>query len=104
MEYRVIDYLHITPTGRENWKNTDPKGSVTTDGTRIGKGHKPPTQKDIEDSPYVNLGFRDDEGEWHYRWVDGPFDEEFWLDDAIGEIVAEYGIVLGEESGDESGE
>jgi hypothetical protein len=95
--YRVVDYLHITPGGNKVWKNTDPKGQPTTDGTRMGQGNKEPNQQDIEDSPHVNLGFQDADGNWHYYWVDGPFDSEFWLDDAIIEIVAEYLIVMGEE-------
>lgn len=94
--YRVVDYRHTNPNGSTSWKNTDPEGFVTTDGSREGEGDPEPTTQDIEDSPYVNVGFQDADGEWHYYWIDGPFDEEFWIDDAIEQIVDEYGIVLGE--------
>lgn len=103
-DYRVVDYLHITPGGNEVWKNTDPKGSTSTTGTHSGQGNKPPTQKDLEVSPYISIGFKDELGEWHYYWVDGPFDSNFWVDDAIIEIVSEYGIVMGEEYAEAVGE
>lgn len=96
IDYRVVDYLHINDDDSQEWRNTDPKGSVTTDGSRLGQGDPEPTTQDIEDSPYVNIGFQDEDGNWHYYWINGPFDELFWIDDAIEQIVDEYGIVLGE--------
>lgn len=95
-DYRVVDYRHTNEDGSTEWRNTDPRGTVTTDGSREGQGDDPPTTQDIEESPYVNVGFKDSDGEWHYYWIDGPLDEEFWIDDAIEQIVDEYGIVLGE--------
>lgn len=95
-DYRVVDYRHTNEDGSTEWRNTDPKGEVTTDGSREGEGDPPPIEQDIVESPFVNVGFQDKDGEWHYYWIDGPFDEEFWLDDAIEQIVHEYGIVLGE--------
>lgn len=79
MDFRVVDYL-----GSDGeWKNTD-------------KGAREPLEQEIEDSPYVNIGFKDADGNWHYRWIDGPFDEDFWLEDAIHEIASEYGFVVGQ--------
>lgn len=99
IDYRVIDYAHLNPkTDELEWRNTDPKGAPTTDGARMGQGDDDPTTEDIENSPYINVGFKDADGDWHYYWISGPFDEEFWVDEAIVEIVDEYSIVLGEES------
>lgn len=95
-DYRVVDYLHITGDGREEWRNTDPPGQITTDGSRTGQGDPEPTTEDIENSPWVNVGFQDTDGDLHYYWLQGPFDEEWWLDDAIEQVVDQYGIVLGE--------
>lgn len=89
--YRVVDYQDVGGT----WRNTDPEGRVTTDGSRMGQGDPEPTTADIEASDWVNIGFQDDDGEWHYYWIFGPFDEDFWLDDAIEQIVHEYGIAYG---------
>lgn len=78
MEYRVVDYL-----GHDGvWKNTD-------------QGDPEPLDSEIEGSPEVNLGFVDQDGNWHYRWVDGPFDEDFWLDDAAEQVADRYGYVIG---------
>lgn len=96
VDYRIVDYLHIADDGTEEWRNTDPEGKVTTDGSRFGQGDSDPSVEDIENSPYVNVGFKDVEGDWHYYWIDGPFDEDWWIDDAIEQIADEYGIVLGE--------
>lgn len=95
-DYRVVDYQHELPSGEKVWRNTDPKGQVTTDGSRMGQGDPPPTQKDIQISEWVNVGFTDEHGDTIYKWIKGPFDSEFWIDDAILQIVDEYGIVLGE--------
>lgn len=75
MEYRVVDYMDTNG----EWRNTD-------------EGDPDPSEADILETPYVNIGFTDTDDNWHYRWVDGPFDEDFWLDDAIEEIADEYGI------------
>lgn len=78
MEYRIVDYL-----GRDGeWKNTD-------------DGDLDPQQSDILRADQINVGFTDNDGEWHYRWIDGPFDEDFWIDDAIDEIADLYGIPVG---------
>lgn len=96
VDYRVVDYRHTNKDGSTEWRNTDPKGQVTTDGSRQGQGDPDPTTEDIENSPYVNVGFQDSDGDWHYKWINGPFSAEFWIDDAITEIISEYGIILGE--------
>jgi hypothetical protein len=92
VSYRVVDYQSTDG----DWRNTDPKGSVTTDGSRMGQGDSEPTVEDIESSPWINVGFEDADGDVHYKWIKGPFDEDFWVDEAIEQIVDEYGIVLGE--------
>lgn len=89
--YRVVDYANTNG----EWMNTDPVGKVTTDGSRMGQGDPPPTTEDIEASPWINVGFQDADGEWYYRWIQGPFDEEFWIDDAIEQLAHEYGISYG---------
>lgn len=98
--YRIIDYQKVVYDDEGNaekvWMNTDPTGEKTTDGSREGQGDPDPTTEDIENSDWVNVGFKDFRGEWHYYWIQGPFDEDFWIDDAIGEVINEYGIVLGE--------
>ena len=96
VEYRVVDYQHVNEDGSKTWYNTDPKGQATTDGNRMGQGDPEPTTKDIEASDWVNVGFQDEHGDWRYYWIQGPLDEDFWIDDAIEQIVDEYGIVLGE--------
>lgn len=96
VDYRIVDYEHIVSDGHKVWRNTDPTDQITTDGSRYGGGDPDPTEQDIEDSEWVNVGFLDSDGEWHYYWIRGPFDEEFWIEDAIEQIIAEYGIVLGE--------
>lgn len=96
VDYRIVDYQHVNDDDRLEWRNTDPEGTVTTDGSREGQGHAEPTTEDIENSSWVNVGFQDSEGEWHYYWIEGPFDEEFWISDAIEQLVSSYGIVLGE--------
>lgn len=95
-DYRIVDYEHVNEAGVREWRNTDPEGSITTDGSREGQGDPDPTTEDIENSDWVNVGFQDKDGEWYYYWIQGPFDEDFWIDDAIEQIVGEYGIVLGE--------
>lgn len=94
--WRIVDYQHELEDGTKVWRNTDPKGKVTTDGTRMGQGDPKASQKDIEISDWVNVGFTDKHGDTYYKWIQGPFDSEFWIDDAIEQIVDEYGIVLGE--------
>lgn len=96
VNYRVIDYEHVEDDGTKVWRNTDPVGHPTTDGSRMGQGDPDPTVSDIENSDWVNIGFQDKDGEWHYYWIQGPFDEEFWIEDSIEQIIGEYGIVLGE--------
>lgn len=96
INYRVVDYEHVNDDGEKEWRNTDPEGELTTDGQREGEGDPDPTTEDIENSDWVNIGFQDSDGNWHYYWVHGPFDDEFWLDDVIEQIIDEYGIVLGE--------
>lgn len=96
VNYRVVDYEHVNEDGDKEWRNTDPEGELTTDGQREGEGDPEATTEDIENSDWVNIGFQDTDGNWHYYWIHGPFDEEFWLDDAIEQIISEYGIVLGE--------
>lgn len=93
VKYRVVDYKGSDG----DWKNTDPKGHVTTDGSRMGQGDREPTPKEIENSPHINVGFWDRDGNIHYYWIEGPFNKDFWIDDAIVEIADEYSIVLGEE-------
>lgn len=93
VSYRVVDYK-----GSDGeWKNTDPKGSVTTDGSRMGQGDEPPTTQEIQESPYVNVGFWDSDGNIIYKWITGPFTDTFWIEDAIEEIADEYSISLGSE-------
>lgn len=76
MEWRIVDYQGTDG----QWYNTD-------------EGDDPPTDEDIENTPYVNVGWNDEDGNWHYRWVDGPFDQDdFWIDDAIYELSDAYGI------------
>lgn len=77
MNYKVVDYQ----SGDGYWVNTDQGGST-------------PTETDIEGSPWINIGWEDQDQNWHYRWVEGPFDSDFWLDDAITEIANEYGISI----------
>lgn len=89
--YRVVDYQDVNGV----WRNTDPVGQVTTDGSRTGQGDPEPTTEDIEASPWINVGFEDDDGEIYYKWIQGPFDAEFWIDDAIEQIVGEYNIPYG---------
>lgn len=100
IDYRIVDYQKTIENDKGEsekvWMNTDPKGSVTTDGSRMGQGDPDPTTEDIENSDWVNVGFQDKEGEWHYYWLKGPFDEEFWISDSIEQVTGEYGIVLGE--------
>ncbi len=93
MEYRVVDYMDT----RGVWRNTDPVGHVTTDGSRMGQGDKPPTTADIQASPHINVGFWDSDGNIIYKWIEGPFTDTFWIDDAIIEIADEYNITLGSE-------
>ena len=93
VDYRIVDYQ--SPDG--TWRNTDPKNRVTTDGNRMGQGDPPPSVEDIEASTYVNVGFEDKDGNITYKWIEGPFDEDYWISDAIIEIADEYGIVLGEQ-------
>lgn len=95
-DYRVVDYRHTNSDGSTEWRNTDPKGVTTTDGNREGQGDAPPTTQDVIESPYVNVGFKDSDGIWHYYWIEEDFDEEFWLNDAIEQIADKYGIILGE--------
>lgn len=91
--YRIVDYQDTSG----EWRNTDPKGQVTTDGSRTGQGDPAPSTEDIEASDWVNVGFEDSSGDTHYKWIQGPFDEDFWITDAIAQIADEYGIVLGEQ-------
>lgn len=93
VEYRIVDYEDLNG----EWRNTDPKGQITTDGSRYGQGDPEPTTEQIENSSWVNVGFEDIHGDVTYKWIEGPFDEEFWVSDAIIEIAHEYGIVLGEQ-------
>jgi hypothetical protein len=95
-DFRVVDYEHVNEAGVREWRNTDPVGTVTTDGSRDGQGDPDPTTEDIENSDWINVGFKDSDGEIHYYWMDGPFDDEFWIDDAIEQIASKYGIILGE--------
>lgn len=94
VNYRVVDYQDTSG----NWRNTDPIGKTTTDGSRTGQGDPEPTVEDIESSEWINVGFEDKNGDITYKWIKGPFDEDFWVSDAIIEIASEYGIVLGEAS------
>ncbi len=100
VNYRVVDYQKVVEVEEGKfekiWMNTDPEGELTTDGSREGQGDPDPTTEDIENSDWVNVGFQDKDGDWHYYWLKGPFDEEFWIDDSINEVINEYGIVLGE--------
>lgn len=93
VDYRVVDYQSTDGT----WRNTDPKGQITTDNSRMGQGDPEPTVEDIEHTPWVNVGFEDKHGDTIYKWIQGPFDEDFWISDAIEQIADEYGIVLGEQ-------
>ena len=78
MEYRVVDYQGADGS----WYNVD-------------SGDPEPTRDDIEASDRLNLGFTDEDDNWHYRWVDGPFTvDDYWLDDVILEISDEYGIAI----------
>lgn len=93
ISYRVVDYQSTDG----EWRNTDPKGMITTDGSRYGQGDSEPTVEDIEHTPWVNVGFEDKHGDITYKWIQGPFDEDYWISDAILEIADEYGIALGEQ-------
>lgn len=77
MNYYVVDYKDTNG----DWRNTD-------------QGDPDPSSDDIMASPEINIGWEDEDKNWHYRWVDGPFDADFWLDDAIVEIADEYGISI----------
>lgn len=77
MNYRVVDYRNLNG----EWINTDEGGAA-------------PTDADIEDTPELSLGWEDEDGNWHYRWVDGPFSDDFGLEDAIIEIASEYDISI----------
>jgi hypothetical protein len=77
VQYRVVDYQ----SADGEWINTD-------------EGGPEPTDIDIESTSWVNIGWKDTDDNWHYRWVEGPFDKDFWLNDAITEIADEYGITI----------
>lgn len=77
MEWEIIDYQGADG----NWYNTD-------------DGDPRPSDLDIESSPMINVGWNDVDGEWHYRWIDGPFSEDYWIDDAIYEASDAYGIEI----------
>lgn len=76
-EYRVIDYM-----GEDgNWYH-------------VPDGDPEPTTEDLMETPEVCVGFLDADDNWHYRWIDGPFDDDYWIDDAIEETADYYGIDL----------
>jgi hypothetical protein len=78
VEYRVVDYADASG----EWVNTD-------------EGAPEPTLEDIYEAVELNVGWTDTDGNWHYRWLEGPFSEDFELEDAIAEASDKYGIDVG---------
>jgi len=47
-----------------------------------------PTDAQLAEADVVHVGWEDPDTNWHYRWIYGPFDEEFY----IWEAIEGYGV------------
>jgi hypothetical protein len=68
---------------------------VESDGTfhSVENGEREPTSEELgERNVEVVTSYRDADDIVHYLTIYGPFDDEYGIEDAIGELLVAYGI------------